>query len=405
MRPQRNEPTRALLEAIAGALQGSLQSWRATVSEPARGGEVKGFDLEVTTAAGATVKHTVFVETDPEPGKREGVFRVTDPSTGQTVAVWLYPKDPALPALEATVFRSAAQRLLARIGIDVDQPHLKVVSYRPGRRAVIRVDAAPTPVFLKVVRPGRAEPLVARHQAFKDAGVLVPRVLGWSDDGLLALAALPGVEAQSICGELPDTFIAQVSALVQRIATVPSQERARRSLVERVDWYVDHVSQALPEYASHIEALGVRIDRLLARGRSAPVPEVTIHADLHVGQIFVDPADPGAITGVLDIDTAGSGDPADDAAALFAHLLVLGRHLDHSDRAPAAARVRELAVAWRGTWARPADPGFPDRVVAITATHLLGHAIRQADTAGTTDLFLAAHGLVSEHEQSPAVHA
>src|SRR5699024_1366449 len=194
----------------------------------------------------------------------------------------------------------------ARIGIEVEAPRLKVVSYRPGRRAVIRVDGASTPVFLKVVRPGRAAPLVARHQAFQEAGVLVPRVLGWSDDGLVALAALPGVEAQSICGDLPDEFIGQVSALVHRIATVPSAEAARRSLVERVDWYVRHLSQSLPDHAGHVDALGRRIEGLLALGRAEPVPPVTIHADLHVGQIFVDPHDPATITGVLDIDTAGS---------------------------------------------------------------------------------------------------
>lgn len=403
MRHQSPEPTRALLEVVADRLQGTLLNWRATVSEPARSGEVKGYDLELATSDGSPVKHTVFVETDPEPGDREGVFALTDPTTGRQVAAWIYPKDPALPALEATVFQSAAQRLLARIGVAVTEPRLKVVSYRPGRRAVIRVDGASTPVFLKVVRPGRAEPLVARHQAFQEAGVLVPRVLGWSDDGLVALAALPGVEAQSICGELPDEFITQVSALVHRIATVPSNEPARRSLVERVDWYVRHLCQSLPAVAGHIEALGTSIDRLLARGRAQAVGPVTIHADLHVGQIFVDPNDPAIITGVLDIDTAGSGDPADDAAALFAHLLVLGRHLDRTDRSDAAARARRLASLWRRTWTRPGDPGYLDRVIAISATHLLGHAIRQTDETDAMELFLAAHGLLSDHEASPAL--
>jgi aminoglycoside phosphotransferase (APT) family kinase protein len=102
---------------------------------------------------------------------------------------------------------------------------------------------------------------------------------------------------------------------------------------------------------------------------------VTIHGDLHMGQLFVDPEQPSVIAGILDIDTAGVGDPADDAGAFYAHLIALAESLSTRDPSSAAASF-EIAAAWRARWRRNLNAGFADRASAIAATHLLGHALQ-----------------------------
>ena len=72
------------------------------------------------------------------------------------------------------------------------------------------------------------------------------------------------------------------------------------------------LAAVLPQQRSRLEQLADTLQRV----EPAP-PSATIHGDLHEGQLVVDD---GHITGVLDIDDAGPGDPVDDRANLIAHL-------------------------------------------------------------------------------------
>jgi hypothetical protein len=123
-----------------------------------------------------------------------------------------------------------------------------------------------------------------------------------------------------------------------------------------------------------------------------------IGADLHqldhVGQVFVDPQHPSRITGVLDIDTAGLGDPADDAAAFYAHLVVTAQHHRSRGDDDLAEKCLSLAGSARERWSGRADDEFAVRARAIAATHLLGHIL----TAGGYGAVLlsAAEDLVEE---------
>src|SRR5690606_23408203 len=134
-----------------------------------------------------------------------------------------------------------------------------------------------------------------------------------------------------------------------QLTTVELDDPARESLVDRLNWYRDRLAAAHPEQRRRCQDIAEGIRQLLSEGRSHEVALVTIHGDLHAGQIFVaaSPSEPGqsatgpsssdrAITGLLDIDTAGVGDPADDAAAFYAHLLVLAHHLSDAGESGAA---------------------------------------------------------------------
>lgn len=380
-----DNPTR-VLGTVAERLGLSLIGWRATHSEPARRGDLLGFEVEVEATDGQRQSQTIFIETEPTDESRENVLVLEQPGTGSRIAVWVYPHDPALPALAATVFSDSASLVLARLGVDVTAPRLSVLAYRPGKRAVVCVDGGVERVYLKVVRPGRAAAIVDRHSALLDAGIDVPRVIGWSEDGLIALNELAGIEAQKIVTALDEAFLDRVRELTARLAMARIDSPARESLVDRLDWYRARLADRMPEQKRRFRKLADSIRQLLSEGRASDVSLVAIHGDLHAGQIFIQERPNAAghvISGLLDIDTAGLGDPADDAAAFYAHLLVLAQHLSDARKTDAAEHVRRLADLWRHGWARDGDPGFSARARAISATHFLGHALRQSSPDAT----------------------
>ena len=71
-----------------------------------------------------------------------------------------------------------------------------------------------------------------------------------------------------------------------------------------------------PELGEHTRSLiGIfERSRTAVEERSGSV----VHGDLHEAQIFV--GDDGNLTGIIDLDDLGPGDPLDDAAVLLGHL-------------------------------------------------------------------------------------
>jgi aminoglycoside phosphotransferase (APT) family kinase protein len=378
-----------VLSRVAATLSRSLVSYSATVIEPTDDGYLYGYDLLLADPMGLTERRQVFLEAVPGLDTRPGVLTVPIEGSSNLAAVWLYPNDPALPALASITDVNSAREALGSLGVEIDPTEVTVVSYRPGHRAVVRVASVNQTVFVKVVEPGKAESIAERHELFRVSGIPVPRILGSSADGLIAMTALPGVDAQTVIGRPTDAnlplgaqasleqavFLEQVEFLTSLLAGVPSFNTARSSLFDRLDWYVDRLAEHLPADAERIQLLGTEI---LARGRDGRGFEftpVTIHGDLHIGQLFVDESSPSLLAGLLDIDTAGTGDPADDAAALYAHLVTFGESLADVDPG-AAQRCLSLSDAWLARWQYNSNAGFEARARAIAATHLLGHALR-----------------------------
>lgn len=369
-----SESDAALLEAVAESLHRRLLS-RSHVSTAVSGnGLVVAYQAEFETADGGRESHLVYIETSPRTEHhRDDVLTMRDEASGDQVAVWVYPRDPSLPALQAAVVPDGADVILQRLGVHTGGGvTLKLEAYRPGKRAVVRVDTDHATVFLKVVAPGIAETLAQRHNAWLEAGLPVPRVLGWSDEGLVAFSALGGTPAIDAAAHLdPRQFTEEISRLQHRMAAVSSTASARSSLSSRLSWYERRLSQASPGHASRVHDLARGIE--IALSDIALPPPVTIHGDLHVGQLFLDETT-DAISGLLDIDTAGLGDPADDAAAFYAHLIVSASI--NAERPKVAAGCRQIANQWREGWW--GDLAFARRASAIAATHLIAHALNQA---------------------------
>jgi hypothetical protein len=179
-----------------------------------------------------------------------------NPATGEQADVWLYPADPELPALRTAVYAESASVVLGRLGLPVDGVRVSLAAYRPGKRAVVRVDATDAAYFLKVVRPSKAEPLQAQHTLWREAGMAVPRVLGWSDEGLVALEALDGVEMIGVLDRVtePSALLDAIARVTEGIGAVRSIAVARASLVRRVDWYEGRLLELLPNTPASSQA-------------------------------------------------------------------------------------------------------------------------------------------------------
>lgn len=349
---RRDADDREVIEALAEAWGVDLLAAARFGRETGRTGLVSGWRVTVDDGTGPA-DHLLYLD---EPGDDDvpGTAVVTGP--GGARRIWRYPEDPGLPALRTLALPEAARVVLDRLGVPARLTALTLASYRPGRRAVVQVSTDDGDLFVKVVPPASVSAVVARHRAWFAAGLPTPPVLATAREGLVVLGALAGRSAvEAVADADPARFAQSLAAVRARIAAVELDLPARPSPADRFDWYAERVAAVAP-------ALAPRVAALAARAVAAPGPRVTVHGDLHLAQLLVSSHDPHEITGLLDLDTSGSGDAADDDAALWAHLVVLAER-GH----PGAAAL--AAVAHTG-WG-----GARERIAAGTAALLLGHAL------------------------------
>ncbi|WP_206446594.1 phosphotransferase family protein [Agrococcus sp. KRD186] len=336
--------------------------------EPVNEGFIVGYACGVRTPQDTVERVTIYVNTSQNAPTDEHTVELTD-AAGRRLTAWVYPQDPSLPSLPAVSYPEAAGVVLAKFGIAAEGATLRMEAYRPGKRAVLRVETAGDRWFAKVVHPSLASTIHDLHERFQHAGVAVPRSLGFSDAGLVLLGELQGVPAIDVFERIDRArFASGLDELTRHISTVRVTIGARESLARRVGWYAERMEETAPLFARQTGRLAQLVRERYA-ATAVPTP-VTIHGDLHLGQIFVDERDPSAITGILDIDTAGLGDPADDRGALFGHVVVssLERAATAESAQALSAFADELQAGWHGD----------ARVAAIAATHLLGHALANA---------------------------
>lgn len=333
---------------VADALDVPLDAIALISREPLGPGSVTGFTVTADPPVVAYVDTSLHRVPQETGMVLEGEARV-----------WIHPADPHLPALAPAAFGHAAEVLLGRLGIGVEGMP-EIVGYRPGRRAVLRVATATGAVWVKVVRPRRIDRIVQAHTALRDRGLPVPAVRGWSPDGLLVLDDAPGVPATD-GGWQPEPLLDELDRLRARLATADLGWEARTSLAARLPWYRERLVAARRDRADIVDAIA----QVAGAGAAADHSVQTIHGDLHLGQLFLGD-DLTTVTGLIDVDTAGAGNPADDAAAFIAHAIASAVL---TQEARDATAVWALADAATARWATDAGTR------ALTAIHLLGHAL------------------------------
>lgn len=365
-------------ELLRDALDLAVDTPVALLSrEPFGAGAIAGFEVAPPGAAPLTY----FVDTSRRVVSQETGMLLGSP-TAPECRIWVHPADPYLPALAPAAFSQAAETLLARLSVVAMEPP-RIVGYRAGRRAVLRVAVRGGVRWIKVVPPRRVERIVDTHRRLADAGLPMADLVGWSADGLVVLDQARGTGAPDVAWR-PDALLDAVDGLRHALAAVTVEHAARVGLAERRDWYAARFREGGD---SAREARVARVADLLERVGPAwreDEPRATIHGDLHFGQLFLD--DSGDISGLIDVDTTGRGDPDDDAAAFIAHA-VASAYLTPEGR---DARVWELA---RGALARWGSGPVRARATTLLLGQVLGAQERGRDDAAA-DLLALAEGVL-----------
>ena len=291
------------------------------------------YRTEVEWSCGSRTHETVVATTgEPTP---DGATALTNGSTG--VAVWRWPDDPLLPGLSSALDPHAIATMFDRLGIGGDPCALRVRAYRPGRRAVVEAHNARGRVFLKVVRPDRVRALHDLHRDLTEH-LPVPNSIGWSDDGILVMPAVPGVTLrralQSPTGAVPAP--ASIDALLDALPPHLAAGTPRRHWLDLARHHARVIRSTVPAVASQVDDLVERLADHEASHRRVDHEIVAIHGDLYEAQVIVDDGD---VVGLLDVDTVGAGHRIDDLANFCAHLSVL------AVVTPSARRIRNYGTA------------------------------------------------------------
>jgi hypothetical protein len=331
--------TTDLLQAAVATNGGHLLSWTArevdhrpgastTVSYRARVALPDG-ERAITLGA-STGLRTVRSETP-------GMLVLSDGN--QQVAVWRFPGDPGLPGLATALDESAVRALLSSFGLQAGRLDLRLRAYRPRRRAVVEITGPGVRLFVKVVRPSKVADLHRRHRLLYEAGVPVPRSLGWTDDGLLVLAALPGDDLRNVLrdGARGAPEPGDILSMLDRLPTTVSDLPSRPSWTDNVEHYAAILGSTLPHEAERASCLANHVAQGLVGACAGNDPT---HGDLYEAQILLEG---GRITGLLDVDTAGPGRRADDLACLIAHLDLLA-HIEQ-EHSPTTTELNARMVA------------------------------------------------------------
>ncbi|MGM7665642.1 phosphotransferase [Microbacterium sp. A93] len=360
------------VRVLAEALGVSAESVTVHSREPLGTGSVTGLQVDAEESLHYFVD-TSGLSVAAETGLADAV---ESPST----RIWLHPADPHLPALAPVAFDDAARTLLDRLGITaIGKPEF--IGYRPGRRAVLRVPIIDGAVWIKVVRPSRVQRIVRAHEAAASAGIRVPEIHGWSDEGLLVMASASGTPAADVDWD-PGALLDQVDALREQFAAVDWDAPAR-SAAHRLDWYAGRGDAAVARLVPRTRAILARAAEVGER------PRVVVHGDLHFGQLFLE----DGISAVIDIDTLGLADPAEDAAAFLSHTIASARLTEAHNRGRVWALADLAAARWAGD----------QLTLGLTLVHLIGHAMAagdRGDARASAEIEAAAEALLDARAPS-----
>lgn len=362
---------RAVIETAVRALGGGLHGCRQAYVQYRPGSDlVVRYEALVSWGSRAPVGETLLAATT-QNGPPPGTLPVVAEADGRSleVGVWRWPFDPRLTALTAMVTADSAAERLAHL---VRPPlSLEVVAYRPTERCVVRVTGAcGTVIYVKVVDPATAGAVIDRHRRLLAAGLPVPEIIGGdAEAGWLAMAELPGdtlrlrLKAQQPGWPPAEEYL----ELVQRLRNVEFNDVAPAA-PRSVDalGHAAMLGAVVPQQRPRLE----RLTTMLADAATAAADRVgpTVHGDLYEAQLIVDG---GRITGLLDIDDAGPGDPLDDLATVLGHLRYRQQTITERRHRDA---VRRYADGLRRGFLRAAGNVEAAELDAVTAGVLVGLA-------------------------------
>ena len=313
--------------------------------------------LIAATAPSEAAKHAKTLE------RSGGSIIGTAPSLQVLVGSPAADRDlPGVALLTDADRRPLLLHRLLRTGpqVDVDaEPTL--LRYKPHRRWV---GLLPTHsgghVVLRIQRPEAARAAAAALAALVAGEPHTPRLLGFYERrGVLAAEYLRGHSAQSAPAEMLAP-VGRALATLHRRTSPALQKRALADEARQARAAGGQLGVLLPDLA---DRAGDLAERIATRLRALPDVYVPVHGDFSADQAVIGP---DGRTGLIDLDSAGLGDPAADlgcADAALARDVALGRLTD-------AERAHRRAMLLAG-YTDAGGPADADRVSVHQAAHLL----------------------------------
>jgi Ser/Thr protein kinase RdoA (MazF antagonist) len=250
--------------------------------------------------------------------------------------------DPALPGLAGLLDEHA------------------LVSYRPGRRAVLTGTRAGRRCYLKVVRPSKAAELASRHAvmalAASAAGLDVPDILSVdASQGVVVVSALDGPTLHSALWLTDPGSLARLGESLGRLAAAPAPEGMPRWEVDAAWWL-----EAVRRWDSEATAGMCRRIESIVSGSASSVRTALVHGDLHDKNLIVT----GNGFGIIDLDSSATGPDITDLTGLLSHVELRAAQ---AEVAPTMRDRVSRAVLHGYRSVRPVDP---DELTAAVATEL-----------------------------------
>jgi hypothetical protein len=262
---------------------------------------------------------------------------------GVEIAFWQFPNDPFLPGLAAASDAVSVSRLLDSLGAETQDYTLRTRAYRAGRRAVVEANGPSQRMFLKVVRPSRTRAIQEAHVALA-AHVPVPHSFGWSENqGIVALQSMPGRTLRAAL-RARSSRLPEPRSLVELLDRFPAPSEDTPVVTgphESAAGHVRLLSAVAPELAERFEAAAAAV------GEARPEPTTATHGDFHASQILIEGS---TVVGLVDVDTAGKGERANDFAALLGQLSTLAVN------SPARSDFERYGAALIDEFDRHVDP-------------------------------------------------
>jgi hypothetical protein len=270
---------------------------------------------------------------------------------------WVFPFDPELPGLSDVLSIDGARAIAEPLFGAPCSVRSNIVRYRPTSRAVVRyevrprgrTDGTPMVLYVKVLPSQSADAIMLAASTMAAAGDLFVLPIARPAPDILVYAERAGTtlrDALTAPTPVPTPTPASILGVLDVLAELPDPgTRGPSSPERRLERTVELLMATRPERAAAIAELGEAIKDGLGRH---PVDTRVVHGDFYEGQLLIDGE--GAITGVLDVDDIGPGDPVMDIANYTAHLSSLAEsHPESSARLLAHQRsIRALYLERSG---------------------------------------------------------
>lgn len=269
-------------------------------------GNIYGFEIR-----GLDDRTFIYAQVDTEEW-RTSEFQVCVPQLGVWIRLWRFPNDPYLPGLSMVGVKAALSELIRKIDSRFDIQTVKNITYRPGKRAVFRVQTNFGYFYVKVTTSSNASRIVKVHDLIGNH-IKTAELIGIARDDILFFSELKGEDFLSMAnpdyGEISNFLVEAEKSL----SFLKTDTTAKRKVVANVDWYLSILKANVTHETFH--QISLAVDRLPTVG--ALRDSTFIHGDFHLGQIKFTPSG----IGILDFDNAGMGLVEEDQSTMLASSL------------------------------------------------------------------------------------